>query len=347
MSDLSAAAAALGIPEAIAERSARARAEVTGQSYEDVLAAWAGGEDLAGAPVAAPPSEASVDDDDDPTEEGAAPETAVEPETTAASPSPTADRAPLAPSADAAAVSAAPQPERVTLDEALEHPVVVTVPTAGITERTGFAIPAWLGALLLVVPAFGLIYLAVGAGADCGTGTELAVDRVTGELVNCDGTVFEGRGPAGGGTDFIAAGEAIFPTCAGCHGAQGQGSGTFPALTGVLTTFGSCADHIEWVTLGSAGFSGTYGDTNKPLAGGMPTFGNSLTAEQIASVAAFERVRFGGANPDEVLADCGLVEAEGEEGAEEGTEEETEDAGEDGAEPTATTTGAPEANAAN
>ena len=41
MSDLlSAAAQAMGVPEPIAERSARARAAASGQSYEDILAAW-------------------------------------------------------------------------------------------------------------------------------------------------------------------------------------------------------------------------------------------------------------------------------------------------------------------
>jgi mono/diheme cytochrome c family protein len=331
VSDLAAAAAAMGIPEPIAERSAQAWAAATGQSYEDVLAAWAGGQAVAAAPAEATPSpEPSAEAA---TEEPDAPETAVAPQTEAAPP---ADREEVAPAA--AAVAPASTPERVTLSEAMEYPVVVTVPTAGITERTSFAMPTWLGALLLIIPAFGLLYLAMGASAECGTGTELRVDRVSGELINCDGSAFEGRGPAGGGTDFIAAGEALFPTCAGCHGAQGQGQGAFPALTGVLTTFGACADHIEWVTLGSAGFSGTYGDTNKPLAGGMPAFGASLSAEQIASVAAFERVRLGGANPEEVLADCGLVEAAGEEGAEDGAEEGTEDGGE-----TTETTSAPEA----
>src|SRR5690606_26167795 len=54
MSDLlSAAAAAMGVPEAIAERSARARAAATGQSYEEILAAWAGGEAPAAAPTPA------------------------------------------------------------------------------------------------------------------------------------------------------------------------------------------------------------------------------------------------------------------------------------------------------
>ncbi len=41
-----AAAAALGIPEAIVQRSAAARAEETGMTVDEVLAAWAGGGDI-------------------------------------------------------------------------------------------------------------------------------------------------------------------------------------------------------------------------------------------------------------------------------------------------------------
>jgi hypothetical protein len=86
-------------------------------------------------------------------------------------------------------------------------------------------------------------------------------------------------------------------------------------LAGVLGTFSSCVDHIEWVTKGSSGFQAegrsTYGDTGKPINGGMPAFAASLSAEQIAAVATFERVRFGGGDPAAVLADCGLVAAEG------------------------------------
>ena len=53
MSELSAAAAAaLGIPEAIVQRSAAARAEETGMTVDEVLAAWAGGGDIP--PPAAP-----------------------------------------------------------------------------------------------------------------------------------------------------------------------------------------------------------------------------------------------------------------------------------------------------
>lgn len=332
---LSAAAAAMGVPEPIVERSARARAEASGQSYEDVLAAWAGGQAVAAAPSEPAPA----------TEEAApAEEAAPEPEPTATPVEPAAPPAgePVQPAA--AAVAAAPTPEKVSPEEALEYPVVVTVPTAGITERTGFSIPGWLGALLLIVPAFGLIYLALGSGAaECGSGTALRADRVTGVLQNCDGTPFEGRGPVGGGgADFIAMGQEIYAQCAGCHGPQG-GGGVGPALGPVVNTFSACADHIEWVELGSSGFReagrSTYGDSGKAVTQGMPGFGGSLSPEQLAAVVAFERVRFGGANQDETLVDCGLVEGEGgEEGGEEGAE-----GGEEGGEETTDTTAPTEA----
>lgn len=56
MSDLSAAAEAMGLPEALVERSAEARAAETGASVEEILAQWAGGE----AAVSSPASEASA-----------------------------------------------------------------------------------------------------------------------------------------------------------------------------------------------------------------------------------------------------------------------------------------------
>ncbi len=323
MSDLSAAAAALGVPEAIVQRSAAARAAETGMTVDEVLAAWAGGGSVAGAspaegtPASEPEAEATP---------AAAPETEEE----AAIPEAPAPSEPAAVPAAAAAAAAgpvtrAPVPAEVTAAEAAGLPEVITVPTAGIRERTNLAIPRWLAAVMLIIPAFALFALGGSATGECGDSTELSTDVITGEVVNCDGTEFTGSGVGGGGADFIAMGEELYtgaPSCDGCHGPQGGGSGAIPPLTGVTTTFGACADHIEWVTLGSAGFQAdgrsTYGDTNNAVDGGMPTFGNSLSAEQIAAVAAFERVRFGGADPAETLTDCGLAEAEGDEGGEEG-----------------------------
>lgn len=316
---LSAAAEALGLPEALVERSAEARAEETGASVEEILQAWAGGEAVAAAPATEeePSEETAV-----PEEEEAAPEESPEePEPVAP-----AAAAEVAEPTPAAAPTRAPLPETVTPGEAARFPEVVTVPTAGIKEKTNFAIPKWLTAVLLVAPLAALFALGGSATGECGEATELRVDVVTGEIVNCDGTEFTGQAAGGGGVNFVALGESIYQggevtgvNCSSCHGAGGAGSGSFPALTGVLNTFGSCQDHIEWVQLGSAGFQAagrnTYGDTAKQVggAGNMPSFSGSLSAEQIAAVVAFERVRFGGADTDTALADCGLVEpGEGE-----------------------------------
>lgn len=57
MSDLAAAAAAMGLPESLVERSAAARAAETGQSVDDIYTAWAGGE---AAPAPTPPAEATA-----------------------------------------------------------------------------------------------------------------------------------------------------------------------------------------------------------------------------------------------------------------------------------------------
>jgi mono/diheme cytochrome c family protein len=328
---LSAAAEAMGLPEALVQRSAEARAAETGQSVDEILAVWAGGEAVSKAPDKAeqapqpePEAEEAPAAEAEPAEP-AAPEPVIEtPSEPAEAPAP-------------AAAARAPAPAEVTMAEAAHLPEVVTVPTAGIRERTNFDIPRWLVAVLMVAPLFALFALGGSATGACGEGTELRVDVITGEIINCDGSEFTGGGVGPGTTDFIALGADLYAgavtpaaTCAGCHGADGQGTGTFPPMTGVLTTFGACEDHVEWVLLGSAGFEGTYGDTNKPVAGGMPGH-QGLTDEQLRAVVAFERVRFGGADTDETLADCGLAEdGEGDEAPDDGEAPDDSEAPEDG-----------------
>lgn len=308
MSDLSTAAAALGLPEALVRRSAAARAAESGLTVDEVLAAWAGGGSVEGAPAPAPEPAA---------------EAAVEPDQAAEAPEPGAETEPVAAATAVAPTPAtvtttAPLPAEVTPAEAARLHDVITVPTAGIRERTGFAVPRWLAWVMLIIPVFALFALGGAATGTCGEATELQTDVVTGNVVNCDGSEFTGSGVGGGGSDFIAMGDAIYhgegATCAGCHGPTG-GGGVGPALNGVMTTFAACSDQLEWVRLGSAGFQeagrSTYGDTDKPINGGMPSHG-SLTDEQLAAVVSFERVRFGGGDPAVVLADCGLGPAEGE-----------------------------------
>lgn len=353
---LSDAAAALGIPEALVERSAAARAAESGASVDEILAAWAGGGGVEPAPAPEPSLDQATEeattvepDETGVADEGGEAEAAAEP----APPTPVIETpapAAEAPAARGGAPTRAPVPAEVTMAEAAHLPEVVTVPTAGIKERPNFVIPRWLVGLLLVAPIFALFALGGSATGACGEATELAIDVVSGEIVNCDGSEFTGAGPGGGAADFIALGGDLYAgnvsaaaNCAGCHGANGQGGGNFPSLTGVVTTFGSCEDHVTWVRLGSEGWrsevGGTYGDTDKNVGGGMPAHA-ALTEEQLRSVVAFERVRFGGANPDETLVDCGLVETgDGEEGAggEGGEEGEAPAEGGEGEAPTETT----------
>jgi hypothetical protein len=79
MSDLAAAAAKLGVSEAILKRSAEARANATGVSVEELLTAWAGG---AAPPAAAPASQATSP------EPRASSETSPEPPATSDEPEP-------------------------------------------------------------------------------------------------------------------------------------------------------------------------------------------------------------------------------------------------------------------
>ena len=204
----------------------------------------------------------------------------------------------------------------MTTKEAVSFPVVISVPTARLAERTSSTLPRWLAALFLVIPVVGLLYLA-GNSARAGCvegGVELAVNLIDSTVANCDGSEFTGRAEDTTGT-FLVLGEAVYETCAGCHGANGEG-GVGPALATVLSAFSSCSDHIEWVTLATGGFQDagidTYGDLAKPVGGGgfMPGFATSNTAEEIAAVVAFERIRFGGADPDRTLVECGLVAGE-------------------------------------
>ncbi|HSM02944.1 MAG TPA: c-type cytochrome [Acidimicrobiia bacterium] len=113
--------------------------------------------------------------------------------------------------------------------------------------------------------------------------------------------------------DPLAEGRSIYgDVCSACHGAGGQG-GVGPALSSVLDTWPDCDGHMEWIRLGSDGWKAehgdTYGATGRAVSGGMPPQADSLTAAEIAAVAAFERVRYGGGDRDAVLADCGLIDS--------------------------------------
>ena len=101
--------------------------------------------------------------------------------------------------------------------------------------------------------------------------------------------------------------------CSVCHGARGQGE-VGPGLAGVVATWPSCQDQQEWIALGSEGWRAehgqVYGATSKPIEGGMPAHSGTLTADQIAAVAAFERVEYGGADLESTVRECGVTVAE-------------------------------------
>lgn len=325
---LAQAAQAMGAPEELVQRSAEARADADGVPVEEVLRGWAGGGPPPAA-AAAPPPAAVPAPPPPPAPAPAAASPAAAPKPV---PAPAAAAVPPAPPAVTAvpAVPAPPPPppSEVTTKEAVSFPVVVSVPTARLKERTSSTLPRWLAALFLVIPVIGLLYLA-GNSARAGCvegGVELAVNPIDSTVVNCDGSEFTGRAEDTAGA-FLVVGEVVFETCAGCHGANGEG-GVGPAMGAILSVFSSCTDHVEWVTLATGGFQDagidTYGDLAKPVGGGgfMPGFATSNSAEEIASVVAFERIRFGGADPDETLVECGLIE--GEDGGGETEEEAAE-----------------------
>jgi mono/diheme cytochrome c family protein len=269
-----------GMPASLAKRSAEARSKKTGEPIEAVLAEWAG---VDAASVSSTPTEPA-----------------------ARTPAPTVEEV------------AAPVADQETAEddiELIEAETPDAPDTAGTQEkptRKAGGYPIWLAAAFILIPLLAVAYILVSPnGPDCGSGGQLAVDPVTGEAVNCDGSEY---GVVA--VDHFAAGGALYQQCVACHSDNGSG-GVGPAFTSgaILATFpaGSCADHVAWVSQGTTGWpEPTYGATDKPVGGVgvMPGFGSSLTEEQVAQVALFERVAFGEQDLAEAEADCGLVTAD-------------------------------------
>ena len=320
MSDLlAAAAAAAGVPEELVQRAAAARAQASGVSVDDILSAWAGGEAVV---AATPPAPAVPDADSEPKPAPAEPTSETETETETAAPAEPVPAVAAAAAPPAAAAIAMDVPDSVGVDEATDWPVVTTVTSAALKERTGSVVPRWLMSIFVVVPFFALGYLLVfTSGTDCGNSGQLQVDRF-GQVVNCDGTPFEGKATATAGiVDYFALGAEVYGrtgSCAGCHGNNGEG-GAGPAFAGgaVTAAFSVCEEHVVWVRLGTQAFGAevgnTYGDLAKPVGGGgvMPGFAQ-LTEDELRGVVLYERVRWGGEQEEGALIACGLVTPEGE-----------------------------------
>lgn len=112
--------------------------------------------------------------------------------------------------------------------------------------------------------------------------------------------------------DALREGRDVYgDSCSSCHGRTGQG-GVGPALESVMETWPSCQDHQDWVALGSERWKvergPTYGADDAPITAVMPSHADRLSTREIAAVAAFERVQYGGGDAESVLADCGLSE---------------------------------------
>jgi cytochrome c553 len=291
----------LGAPETLVQRSAEARAEASGNTVEEVLQSWAGGEAIAAsAPVA----------EESPVEE-VKEEVVVE-------------EAPVEEVKEEVVVEEAPVAKSVTTKvETVIKKVSMANNTMGIKLNTDTTLPRWLNFSFMIIPVFILIGMINTSGAqECGVNGILDVDRKSQQTVNCDGSPFEGKGVASTNTvNYVAVGQQVYSgaaACAGCHGANG-GGGVGPSFIGgaLYTTFPTCADHAKWIQLGSAGWQAevgaAYGAEDTISIGGMPGFQGKLTEEELMAVVVFERVVFGGGNTEEVLIDCGLLETEEDE----------------------------------
>lgn len=122
MSDLAAAAAALGLPEALVRRSAEARASEIGASVDEVLAQWAGGE--------APPVTAAAPAAEAPTE-SPAPATDSEPTAETAPPPPVTIEIPDQPEAPPVAAPAGPFKPPVLIGSK-DNPMAVLAGVVGL-----------------------------------------------------------------------------------------------------------------------------------------------------------------------------------------------------------------------
>jgi len=280
---VAAAAEKMGMPESMVRRSAAARAKAQGVDVDSVLMEWAGVD----APTAAPAA-AAAPAADAPAPEAAAPAesipvAAVEPEVLGSS--------------DQAAAPDTPEPPDPFESEE--------------EAKAGGALPRWLAALFVLVPVFAIGYaLFLPNGPNCGDAASLAIDPVTGLAVNCDGSEFGAEF-----LDLFSLGAEIYDSagCTACHGPNGGGIATFPAFTGgaLLATFpqDSCSAQVEWIGLGTTGWpDSTYGANEKPVGGSgavMPGFASSLSSQEMAAVALYERVAFGGQELEDALLDCG------------------------------------------
>lgn len=136
---LAAAAQKMGVPEAMVQRSAEARAKASGTPVDDILEAWAGGEAVSASASAAAGSASATASAEEPAAEpapAAAPKPAAESPAPAPepAPAPTAQPAP-APAPAPAAVAAVPARPPVLVGRT-DRPFLVMAGVAGLAVLT-------------------------------------------------------------------------------------------------------------------------------------------------------------------------------------------------------------------
>jgi hypothetical protein len=249
---LTAAAQALNAPEVLVERSAAARAQASGTSVEEVLAAWAGG----GAVSAPAPAEtAAPEPEPEPAPQEAGAGEAPAPEVVSPEPEP-------APAAAAVAVAAAPEVEEEPV-EAI--PLRVRARVGG---RTGALVGAVTGLFLVVfsapwtLPRVGL----VGTEGDLAAGIDLVpgwliaghalVSLVVGASIASLTRAFtgwRGRGMqlVSSKTVTLATGAVVGALAGALVAAVVAGSGTVSALDETMASV-SVASLLGWSIAGWA-----------------------------------------------------------------------------------------------
>ncbi|MEO5974485.1 MAG: c-type cytochrome [Ilumatobacteraceae bacterium] len=202
-----------------------------------------------------------------------------------------ASQAAPAPDAPASAGSIQPSPS-ATISNKPTPPAVAVVaappppdPAYVVAAKTRKKIPFWAMATLSLLPLWAFVYLLA--------------------LRPQEKTV---EGP-------LAVGAGLFSTCAGCHGAEGQGGAGRVLNQGeVLKTFPQIEDMLNFVYTGSQAFAtqglAIYGNPDRdggahaPMSyNGNPMpqqgvkVGGGLTDVQILAVVCHERYTIGGADP--------------------------------------------------
>ena len=86
---------------------------------------------------------------------------------------------------------------------------------------------------------------------------------------------------------LMARGKQVYGQCAACHGANGEGVGPFPKLTGTKISTGPVSDHLKIVMQGKPGTA-------------MQAFGAQLNDVDIAAVVTYERNALGNNTGDVV-----------------------------------------------